>query len=162
MVGKKRKTRGLMALFSAHHFFATSNALPTSRSTSICHSTLTRFRAIRTSWTYWIPDARTTAVTGPPSTKYDFKTRVIGGSRSPHGYRTLCDSVEHHARIHLGRRLPIDTKLFFEYSFLRLPIHMAETHASLLICQFVLGDSIGFVNERSNLWVSFDWVMAHR
>ena len=47
---KKWKTWGLMALFFAHHFFATSNALPTSRSTSICRSTLTRFRAIRTSW----------------------------------------------------------------------------------------------------------------
>ena len=29
---------------------------------------------------------RTTAVTGPPPKNYDFKTDVIGGSRSPHGY----------------------------------------------------------------------------
>jgi hypothetical protein len=27
----------------------------------------------------------TTAVTGPPPKSYDFKTRVTGGSRSPHG-----------------------------------------------------------------------------
>ena len=47
---KKWKTWGSWLFFSAHHFFATSNALPTSRSTSICRSTLTRFRAIRTSW----------------------------------------------------------------------------------------------------------------
>jgi hypothetical protein len=28
----------------------------------------------------------TAAVTGPPPRNYDFKTRAIGGSRSPHGY----------------------------------------------------------------------------
>ena len=32
---------------------------------------------------------RTTAVTGPPPKNYDFKTRVIGGSRSPLGYLAL-------------------------------------------------------------------------
>ena len=34
------------------------------------------------------PAGLTVAVTGPPPRDYDFKTRVIGGSRSPHGYRT--------------------------------------------------------------------------
>lgn len=31
-----------------------------------------------------------TAVTGPPPRSYDFRTRVIGGSRSPHGYPMPC------------------------------------------------------------------------
>lgn len=35
--------------------------------------------------TRWI----TTAVTGPPLRNYDFTTRAIGGSRSPHRYPTI-------------------------------------------------------------------------
>ena len=65
MVGKKMEDLGAHgSIFLPTIFFATSNALPTSRSTSICRSTLTRFSAIRTSWTYWIPDARTPRITG--------------------------------------------------------------------------------------------------
>jgi hypothetical protein len=33
----------------------------------------------------------TTAVTGPPPKNYDFKTRVIGGSRSPLCYPITCE-----------------------------------------------------------------------
>jgi hypothetical protein len=36
----------------------------------------------------------TAAVTGPPPKNYDFKTRVIGGSRSPHGYQALVVSAD--------------------------------------------------------------------
>ena len=40
---------------------------------------------------------RTAAVTGPPPANYDLKSRVIGGSRSPHGYARHgrdCDGVQ--------------------------------------------------------------------
>ena len=51
------------------------------------HATVGASRTCCQSW-------RTTAVTGPPPKNCDFKTRVIGGSRSPLGYMPLsCSSA---------------------------------------------------------------------
>ena len=85
---KKWKTWGSWLFFSAHHFFATSNALPTSRSTSICRSTLTRFRAIRTSWSigFRMPERHPSPSPNQPRIHF----RNLASRASVHGIVTAC------------------------------------------------------------------------
>jgi hypothetical protein len=58
-VGKKGKTCGLKALFFCHPFFATSNALPKSPSTSKMPFNVNAFQGDQNIVEYWIPDTRT-------------------------------------------------------------------------------------------------------